>query len=177
MLRLFIAVPIPNIIKEEVSKVRDSLSISKLIHENNYHLTLKFIGEAHNFTYLTIKERLNNVNFNKLNLGLKGVGHFSQKKSKSLWGGVSESRELSSLKSILDEELQDLDIYNSNRVFRPHITIARSHNISSKELSSFLSVHTFFQTDSFEVDSFHLISSKLMPDGAFYQIENIYLLN
>ena len=70
--------------------------------------------------------------------------------------------------------MQELGINVEARKFRPHLTLARLNGASYEDGGRFLEAGDLAKSDSFSVEAFALFSSKLLPRGAVYHIEQTY---
>ena len=74
MPRLFIAVPIPERIKDKFLSLQTNIQGAKWTSENQLHITLKFIGEVEGSVFREVRGILSDIEFKQFQLGLKGVG-------------------------------------------------------------------------------------------------------
>ncbi|MCK5153077.1 MAG: RNA 2',3'-cyclic phosphodiesterase [Spirochaetales bacterium] len=177
MYRLFIAVPIPSQIKRNLLQLRSNIPGAKWTLDDQFHITLKFIGEVDGQVFSDIRNKLSEIIMDKFLLQIKGVGYFaSGKLPKSLWAGLEESQQLIRLKNKLERSLYLCGINREGRKFRPHVTLARLKNIQINSVSNFLFSNDNFTTENFIIDEFRLYSSKLYPHGAVHNIEAVYSL-
>jgi 2'-5' RNA ligase len=58
----------------------------------------------------------------------------------------------------------------------PHITLARLRQPDMTKLMAWLTHNALFSSPEFAIESFHLYSSQLSPDGSRYRIEQSYFL-
>src|SRR3989304_5940680 len=79
--RAFIAIDFPSDIVKEIARVQELLGkvkfTGKTTELENLHLTLKFLGEIDDKKLEKVKEKLKDLNFGKMKLGLGKVGTFS----------------------------------------------------------------------------------------------------
>ena len=87
MVRCFIAIDIPDEIKEELAKVQKQLPEfkGKLTEKDNLHLTFKFLGEISDEKADEVKKRLKKIKFKKFTAKLGELGLFSPSFIKILW--------------------------------------------------------------------------------------------
>lgn len=149
----------------------------KAVPEEQIHLTLRFIGEVESNCYLDIKEKLSALSCSAFALGLQGVGHFPPRgKPRVLWAGVQPVEQVVQLKRKIDVCLQACEIGPDKRKFSPHVTFSRLYNTPLKRVTDFLSGNSFLQSREFDVDCFHLYSSRLLAKGAVHTLEAVYPL-
>lgn len=178
MIRLFIAVPIPEEIQYQLHAMGRSLPGAKPVPEDQIHLTLRFIGEVEGSIFKDIKEGLAEIDSPAFTMAVQGVGHFPPRgKPRVLWVGTQPTEPLIKLKRKIDSSLIDSGIGPDSRKYSPHITIARLNNPPMQRLTSFLAGNAFLRFDDFQVDCFLLYSSKLSHKGAVHTVEAEYHLD
>lgn len=174
MYRLFVAVPLPEGIKERMLDLRSNIPGARWMGSEQLHLTLKFIGEVEGHTVKLIQEHLASVSYRPFPLQFRGVGFFP---SGVLWVGIAHSEGIISLRKKIENALFDAGIQRERRKFSPHVTIARLHNSPRTSVKRFLRNNDSFRTDSFYVDKFVLFSSVLKPSGAVHTVEAEYFFD
>lgn len=169
MIRLFVAVNIPNNIKRLIAGLGGSIPRAQPVPEEQLHLTLKFIGEVENSRLIDIREGLNDISFYPFKLNLKGVGTFPPRGSpRVLWVGIEPQDNLQLLRNKIEKALAYREIPREKRKFAPHLTIARLKSSPIKRLHQFLAGNSFLQSPDFSVSSFSLYSSQITPKGAIH---------
>ncbi len=89
MPRLFTALEIPRNAAMSLSLLRGGLPGARWIDVENYHITLRFIGDVDGRTADEIVHRLDRIDRPEFSLTLNGIGSFGSKKPHSIWAGVS----------------------------------------------------------------------------------------
>jgi len=168
-MRTFLAVPIPDPIREAVSQLVPKLQGGnfKIVKPENYHLTLKFLGEKTDEEVNQIKSILKPTT-PKFQATLSNLGAFpSPQYIKVLWVGLGEGKQnYIDLSKETDQQLSQLNI-RKERDYTPHLTIARVRTVSDKEaLQTFL--QTPFQSDPFQINTIDMMKSELTPTGPIY---------
>ena len=183
MYRLFVAVPVPDHIKNSLLQLKINISGAKWIEKEQLHITLKFIGEVDGQLFCDIRKKLSEIRMDHFSLRFKGVDHFPPGNSrrgsppKVLWAGVEDKVLLVKLKAGIEIALSECGIKRESRKFKSHITLARLKNPHLQSVINFLSANSTFRSGSFRVGEFRLYSSKLLPGGAVHNIEAIYPLD
>jgi 2'-5' RNA ligase len=178
MYRLFIAVDLPETVKNSIRAICGGLPDARWVDVQQLHLTLRFIGEVSSELFNEIKASLREVSETSFTLTLKGVGCFPPKRSpRVLWVGIENNQTLISLAEKVEGTLVEINgLEPEHRKFSPHITIARFRESTPARISDYLARHSSFQTESFPVDAFHLYSSTLTRAGAEHKREASYSL-
>jgi RNA 2',3'-cyclic 3'-phosphodiesterase len=178
VLRLFVALDLPQAAKRSLEPLAKGLGDVRWLAPEQQHLTLRFIGDVDNGVLHDIAEALATVPARPFELTLKGLGHFPPRgEPRVLWVGVDRSPELANLKRRIDRALREVGMPPDARKFAPHITIARMREpLSPTRLGTYLTRHSLYRSAPFPVSGFHLYSSWLRSDGAEHQIEASYEL-
>lgn len=131
-MRVFIAVELSDDIKEYIykkSKLIKKKSIKgNFTDEDNYHITIKFIGEIKEDQIMEITEALETVgNKNQsFSMNLSTLDYFQKGRSKILYFDIENNfDQLNRLFETVEEELYTKGYAKDQRDFTPHITIGR----------------------------------------------------
>lgn len=177
MIRLFIAIPIPQTIRVLLHAMGRSIHGCRPVPEEQIHITLRFIGEVDGTVFTDIREILSTVSIPPFSIRVKGVGHFPPRgKPRVIWAGIDRNEPLISLKRKVDMKLASCGIPADGRKFSPHITLARINSSSLDRITAFLSGNAMLEFDDFVSDEFHLYSSTLSHKGAIHTLEERYTL-
>jgi 2'-5' RNA ligase len=177
MPRLFIAVDLPETIKENLNSMSFGIPGAKWVTPEQLHLTVRFIGEVDGALFRDIKDVLDEINLQSFNLQLKGVGYFPPRGApRVLWIGLEKCEPLQLLRKKIDAALLRVRVEPEGRKFSPHITLARLKNSPVHKIANFLSGNGLFSQEPFPVEDFKLYSSILSPKGAYHKVERIYPL-
>lgn len=176
MPRLFTALEIPRDAALSLSLLRGGLPGARWIDVENYHMTLRFIGDVEGHVADEIANALDRVRRASFSLTLSGVGAFGSRKPHSVYAGTKASPDLSALQGEIDRICQRLGIAPDPRKFTPHVTLARLRNSSTAEVAKYLSARGNFLTAPFRVGRFVLMSSRESVGGGPYVIEEAWPL-
>jgi 2'-5' RNA ligase len=178
MIRLFVAIDIPEIIGREVQGMGRSIPKTRPVPMEQLHITLKFIGEVDGTTFLDIRDVLEKIHQPKFTLCLKSVGTFPPRGiPRILWAGVSPLQNLLTLHNSIERELESINVPREKKKFSPHLTLARLSNPPITKLQQFLAGNALLNTSDFPVQTFNLYSSQLTQKGAVHTLENTYPLS
>lgn len=176
MPRLFTALEVPRDAALSLSLLRGGLPGARWVDVENFHLTLRFIGDVENHIADEIVHALDRIRRPGFQLTLSGVGAFGSKKPHSIYAGVAPSPELKELQAEIERVCQRLALPADPRKFVPHVTIARLRNPNDFEVAHYLSGRGNFTTLPFEVSRFVLMSSRDSTGGGPYVIEEAWPL-
>ncbi|WP_173933583.1 RNA 2',3'-cyclic phosphodiesterase [Chelativorans sp. Marseille-P2723] len=176
MPRLFIALEIPRDAALSLSLLRGGLPGARWVDVENYHLTLRFIGDVEGHVADEIAHALDRVQRPAFSLTLSGVGAFGQKKPHSIWAGAAPSPDLQALQGEIERICQRIGLPADPRKFTPHVTLARLKNVSPRDVAAYLSARGNFSAAPFTVSRFVLMSSRDSVGGGPYVVEEAWPL-
>jgi RNA 2',3'-cyclic 3'-phosphodiesterase len=176
MPRLFTALEIPHDAALSLSLLRGGLPNSRWIDTENYHITMRFIGDVESHIADEIASALDRVQRPPFEIALQGVGQFGGKKPHSIWAGVTPIHEMIQLQAEIERLCQRLHIAPDPRKFTPHVTLARLRNTAVHDVAHYLSTRGNFATKPFTVSRFVLLSSRDSVGGGPYITEEVYPL-
>ena len=176
MPRLFTALEIPAGVAFSLSLLRGGLQGARWIDPENYHITLRFIGDIDEPTADSIAERLAQVRRPSFELQLEGLGAFGSRKPHALFAGVKSVPALKELQAEQERIVQRIGIEPERRKFTPHVTLARLRGASEPDVAAYLALRGDFRTAPFPVGRFVLLSSRASKGGGPYVMEEAYPL-
>ncbi|RCW25907.1 2'-5' RNA ligase [Ciceribacter lividus] len=177
MPRLFTALEIPRNAALSLSLLRGGLPGARWIDVENYHITLRFIGDVDGRTADEIVDRLDRIDRPEFLLSLSGIGSFGSKKPHSIWAGVSPAPEMYALQAEIERICQRIGLPPDPRKFSPHVTLARLKSSRVDDVVHYLSGRGDFHTGPFLVSRFVLLSSKESVGGGPYLTEEVFPLH
>ena len=163
MLRLFVALTPPPIVRAELAALARPLAGVRWTPQENLHLTLRFIGATPPEIaerYRTVLER---VQVEPFILPVGNVGVFPTRGSaKVLWAGVGQGHtRLYQLRKQVDEALLAVEPGLDVGHFHPHFTLGRlAESTEAKSLAQFVAQHAEFEAPPFRVSELHLLESE-----------------
>jgi 2'-5' RNA ligase len=177
MIRLFVAIPLPEPVRTQLTLLQSGLQGARWLKPENIHLTLRFIGEVRNDLASDIDMALSKISGPPFEMALEGIGNFGRgKRPHAMWAGVAKSEPLMHLQAKIESALVRTGLDAEERKFSPHITIARLKEMRPSRVEAWLADHGGFRSPPFTVDRFALFSSFLKPEGALYIEEASYPL-
>jgi 2'-5' RNA ligase len=176
-IRSFIAIPVPEEVKEfilrETEDLRKTRAKVKWVPAGSMHMTLKFLGEVSSETLEKVAMVCDELaeSTAPFCLTIHGLGGFPNiSKPGVIWTGFSDlDRSAAQLASQLDRELNRLGFLKEKRPFKPHLTIGRVKlRKPDIELTEAIRDGLDLQGPDMEVNRFTLYRSDLRPTGALY---------
>ena len=176
MMRLFVALALPDNVAEGLVLLQGGVPGARWSRREQLHLTLRFIGEVDGRDAQAIDDALASIRNPRFTLELKGVGEFGGRNPRALWAGVRDGAPVEHLQRKIESAVQRVGIAPEERRFSPHITLARLKGAPRDRIITFLASHALYASGPFEVNSFILYSSTLSPNGSLYRAEHAYRL-
>ncbi|MCW0235810.1 MAG: RNA 2',3'-cyclic phosphodiesterase [Ferrovibrio sp.] len=178
MIRLFVALRFPDDIRRSLAALCAGVPGARWARPDQFHLTLRFIGEVDGRTARAISEELSSVIMPDFDLELFGTGTFGDKRrANTLWAGVRPNPALNRLQEKVDNAMLRVGLPPDRRKFTPHVTLARLNNAPFDRIGAFLSHHALYAGPVYHCDRFVLCSSFLSSSGAIYTPEHVYRLD
>ena len=143
------------------------------IPEDNFHLTLRFIGDTTREQLYTLVDRLEELAllFDPFDISVEGAGYFSSKgKPRVLLVKIKYPEVLSKLVAGVERAVVETGFHAELKTFRPHLTLGRIKHLESRTrftevLDSIDKIEYQHQT----VDEFIIYQSILRPEGPAYK--------
>ena len=148
MPRLFSAIEIPSRIAERFTLLRAGLSGARWIDPENYHVTLRFIGDVDGATARDFTHALGEIDAAPFELRLNGLGSFGGRKPRAIFAEVAPSEALGEL--------------------------ARLRGARADAVAAYLERQGGVAAEPFTVSRFVLYSSRASVGGGPYVVEAAY---
>ena len=172
MIRTFIALPIPDNIKDSLQSAILQLKGKnhgvRWVKPEGLHITLKFLGDIHEDLLGPLSVELDRAaqDHQALKLSLSSCGAFPNvKRPRVVWVGLTgDMEELSGLAASIEKACARCGILEEKRAFSGHITLGRLKAPTMVDLAigSLAGI--------FNVSEVLLCQSELLPGGARYTV-------
>ena len=177
MPRLFTGLEIPQDVAFALSLKRGGLAGARWIDPDNYHITLRFIGDVDGRTAGEVFDALERLaDSEAFSIRLGHLGTFGGDKPRALYAGVEVTPALTHLQAAQERVLQRLGLEPEGRKFVPHVTLARLRGSGPMEVAQYIAGAGRFTPLEFPVRRFVLFSSKDSVGGGPYLVEQAYPL-
>ena len=174
MPRLFTGLSLPDPIIDILSSVRGGLAGARWITPENFHITLRFIGDIDDSTAHEVFLILGRIERAPLAITIDGITVFGGDRPRALVAKIVPTPALIELQAEHERLIRRLGLPAETRKFTPHVTLARLRDTSSFELANFLGMISHIPRSTFEADSFEVFSSRASVGGGPYVIEASY---
>ncbi|HUC62838.1 MAG TPA: RNA 2',3'-cyclic phosphodiesterase [Alphaproteobacteria bacterium] len=177
MIRLFVGLELPEPMRQRLALLSGGLPGARWISPENFHLTVRFIGEVDGGRFEDIDAALARVKAPAFELTLEGVSTFEKaSKPHTLWVGVKRNDHLNALHAKVDRALIAAGLEPEGRKYSPHVTLARLKETARARLGTFVAANALFRCGPEPIGAFVLFSSFLSRGGSIYQVEARYPL-
>lgn len=178
-MRLFIAVNIPKKQRTRIYRAAKTLREGEMpvswIDPDDFHITLKFLGQVRREQVPAIEEAIAKVASSTPGFltALSGFGAFPTiRRPRVIWIGVGANPELRCLKQDLEWALGDVGFSAETRAFHPHVTLGRADEAGGA--GAFRGLDTRMAELQFEGDikvhTLDLMRSQLSRSGPTYSV-------
>ena len=169
--RLFIGVELSETVKQKLAGIVSKLSKKyprlRWVKQDNFHLTLKFLGPSQADVQMIgqhLADRLARIPAFTVEYGQ--LGQFIRgEKSITVWIEVIKNESLLSIYHIINNALKTFQFGQEKMAYHPHITLGRGKNIQPLNLANIPKS----KFDPMRVDKIVLFKSKLTRQGVDYQ--------
>ncbi|MEQ9146003.1 MAG: RNA 2',3'-cyclic phosphodiesterase [Parvibaculaceae bacterium] len=179
MIRLFTALEVPADAADRLRTLQSGLRGARWIDPENFHITLRFIGDVPEDTACEIDEALSHIHASPFDLSLQGVGQFGNTRPHAVWAGVSDTQPLRALQARHETAMQKIGLRPEPRKYTPHVTVARlnKRSTSAGDVMHYIEQHNLFMSLPFRVTRFVLFSARSSRGGGPYIAERTYPLD
>jgi len=176
MRRLFVALSLPEVVADGLTQLQSGVRGARWIPEENFHLTLSFIGETDRHGLNEVASALSGIDAPSFDIRLKGCDFFGDRKPRALWVGVETNLALARLQSKVEVALKRAGFASEKRKFTPHVTLAYLVGVTQDAAAAWCASHGLFSAGPFPAPEFHLYESHLGSECAHYEIIESYPL-
>ncbi len=129
-MRIFIGIDLDEEIRGKIARFLEGVSgfasDARWVRPESLHITLKFIGEQKPEQVEAITQNLRGVESPPFEIRFAGYGFFpTAKASRVFWIGIHAGPQLAKLATDIDYVTAQLGIPREERMFSPHLTLAR----------------------------------------------------
>jgi len=174
MIRTFIALPLPDTVKEALEETILSLKRridARWVRPEAMHLTVKFLGDIAFDAVPALGRGLDEIcaGYPEMEFRLDSLGAFpGHKRARVIWASLSGSTDqIASLAARVDRLCGRYGVPPETRAFRPHITLGRLKTPTMVELEAKIPGRHF------SVAEVRLYRSELLREGPRYTVLHV----
>ena len=176
MPRLFVGLDLPTDVQNQLSANSGGLDGARWISPQDFHITLRFIGDIDNHIADEIDQQLHRLRHEVFTLRSSSLEVFGGRNPRSLCLGIEPEPALTRLQRKIDTAVRSLTGRTDQKKYTPHITLARFRHVQPPELAQFISGLGQPRVRPVEYTQFHLFSARDSVGGGPYRIEASYPL-
>jgi 2'-5' RNA ligase len=176
MPRIFTGLEIPDPARQSLTTLRGGLPGARWIDPENYHVTLRFIGDVDDLVAREVALLLGRVQRAPFELQLDGLTSFGGRRPRAVVATVAPTPALTELQAEHERLMQRLGLEPEGRKYTPHVTLARLRESSSRQVADYLAIRGLYRPPAFAVSRFVLFSARASVGGGPYVVEAAYPL-
>jgi 2'-5' RNA ligase len=176
MPRLFTALEIPPEVAQSLAMLRGGLPGARWVEPENYHLTLRFIGDVDGAVAHDVASILAGISRTQFDVRLDGLSSFGGRKPRAVVASAAQTPALYELQSEHERLMQRIGLEPEGRKYTPHVTLARLRDTSSRQVADYLAARQPYRSTPFRASRFVLFSSRASVGGGPYVVEAAYAL-
>jgi RNA 2',3'-cyclic 3'-phosphodiesterase len=176
MPRLFTALEVPADIGAQLAFLRGGLPGARWIEAENYHVTLRFIGDVDDRTANEAAQFLDGISRDPVHVSIGELDAFGGDRPRSIIAKVKPSAELLDLQAEHERNIRRAGLPPESRKYTPHVTLARLRDVKPRDVADWLATRGGAPRLDFEAKRFVLLSSRASTGGGPYVLEESFPL-
>jgi RNA 2',3'-cyclic 3'-phosphodiesterase len=176
MPRLFTALEVPPHISDSLSRMRGGVSGARWIDVENYHITLRFLGDVDDRFARDAANALSFIEKPEVEVTIDSLSAFGGDKPRAIVARVRPDPALLEMQAEQERLMRRLGATPEPRKFSPHVTLARLRGSNAASVAAYLGARGYFPPLRFTADRFVLFSSRDSVGGGPYVVEAEYPL-
>ena len=186
-LRLFVAIPMPEAVRNVVHNVQQEMRQRVLpdavrwTKPEQFHLTLRFLGDVPVERVPALQEAVSTVCAGEpaLRLCAHGIGFFPNARlPRVIWAGVNDGEErLAALQKKIEDAVRSFAEKPAAEKFAGHVTLGRVKSLKRPEIEK-LAAHAQAVKDrlfgEWTANEVEIIQSRLLPAGAEHSLLAVF---
>ncbi|MGI9354074.1 MAG: RNA 2',3'-cyclic phosphodiesterase [Rhizobiaceae bacterium] len=175
MPRLFTGLEIPQMLRTRLSFLQSGLDTVRWVEPDDFHITLRFIGDVTPNDANAICEALSSRDWHTPKVTLGELKNFGNSKPSSIYASIKDDEGLSRLAASHERMMQQLGLPSYGRKFTPHVTIARCRNATKPlTVARYLAENGGFSAPAFKPSRFMRYSARDSTGGGPYKVEETW---
>ena len=176
MPRLFTALELPGAIVSQIALARGGVVGARWLEPEDYHITLRFVGDIDARAAHDIAETLGEIRRSKAQVRFEGLSWFGGDKPRAIVARVKAEPTLMDLQAEQERRLRRIGVEPETRKFTPHVTLARLRGVAQGRIADYLSSRGALAAEAFAAERFVLFSARDGSGGGPYVVEAAYPL-
>jgi 2'-5' RNA ligase len=176
MPRLFTALELPDAVVDELMLARGGVVGARWLEAEDYHVTLRFIGDIDARAAHDVAETLGDIRRPKAIVRFEGLSWFGGDKPRAIVAKVRADPALMDLQAEQERRLRRIGLDPETRKYTPHVTLARLRGVAQAAVADYLATRGALMAPAFTAERFVLYSARDGTGGGPYVIEAAYPL-
>jgi 2'-5' RNA ligase len=177
MPRLFTGLEIPAGVGRELSHYRGGLQGARWVDPENYHITLRFIGDIDDAVARDVLSALEDRRHrDPIAVTLDRLETFGGDRPRAVFARAVPTPELQDLQAEQERLIRRVGLPPEKRKFTPHVTLARLRDSSPIDVAGYIATRGHFPRLTFTAEQFVLFSARESVGGGPYVVEAAYPL-
>ena len=176
MPRLFTALELPESVASQMALARGGVVGARWLEPEDYHVTLRFIGDVDRRAARDIAETLGGVRRPKAPVRFESLSWFGGDKPRVIVAKVKSDPALMDLQAEQERRLRRIGLAPETRKYTPHVTLARLRGVAQVAVADYLAARGALLAEAFAADRFVLYSARDGSGGGPYVVEAAYPL-
>lgn len=176
MPRLFTGLEVPQAVVGQLALLRGGVVGARWLEPDDFHITLRFIGDVDGRAARDIAETLVDTRRPKVPVRFEGLSWFGGDKPRALVAKVKPEPALMDLQADQERRLRRIGVEPETRKYTPHVTLAYLRGVGQAPVANYLAARGALFADSFAAERFVLYSAREGSGGGPYVVEAAYPL-
>ena len=176
MPRLFTGLELPDAVVGQLAFMRGGIVGARWLEPDDYHMTLRFIGDIDARAARDIDETLADIRRPTAPVRFEGLSWFGGDKPRAIVAKVKPEPALMDLQAEQERRLRRIGLEPETRKYTPHVTLARLRGAGQAAVANYLATRDALVADSFTAERFVLYSAREGSGGGPYIVEAAYPL-
>lgn len=177
MPRLFVGLELPETVIQALAGFRGGLPGARWVEPENYHVTLRFIGDVDETVAEDVFALLAEARARApVEVVLDGLGSFGGDKPHAVFANVLASDPLVGLQEEIERLVRRAGLAPERRKFKPHVTLGRLKHVPAHAVADWIAARAPFERLDFTAERVAVFSAKEGTGGGPYVVEAAYPL-
>jgi len=176
MPRLFTGLELPEAVVGQIALARGGVMGARWLEPEDYHVTLRFVGDVDARTAQDIAETLDEIRRPAAPVRFEGLGWFGGDRPRTIVARFKAEPELMELQAEQERRLRRIGLPPETRKFTPHATLARLRGVGAHAVADYLASRGTLAIEAFMAERFVLFSARGGSGGGPYVVEAAYTL-
>jgi RNA 2',3'-cyclic 3'-phosphodiesterase len=160
----------------QLALARGGVVGARWLEPEDYHVTLRFIGDVDARAAHDIAETLGDIHRSKTPIRFEGLSWFGGDKPRAIVARVKADPALMDLQAEQERRLRRVGLDPETRKYTPHVTLARLRGVAQTAVADYFAARGVLLAESFLAERFVLFSARDGSGGGPYLVEAAYPL-